>query len=385
MMIARVSIIFACTVFLAGCGKSKSPATTLSEVTKIETVFVKGDPNQLVEGAQSNSLSFINTSNVLLLNEFSLSHVTQFTEKEEIVTKEDTESESAEEGNEPTETDETERAKSRLYSFVKNGREYSYESPATELKLIFLETEGELNLASLRVPGENLNLRPIHYSMKKSGDAFSILAEYNEGEQYSGKVVIAFTFTRKSEAKKIPTTSAVYKYIFGAGIKVPWEQKQNLEISICGQQSEKVEKAYRDGIAQWSEVLNGRLNVSVKMLASYPPFSDLNTNCIYTVKNYQTIYGNRFINAASTIAKGNLFKGNIIDADIMVWVKEHEKVGITLEQSKNLQLVTAHEVGHLLGLHHQFDKSIKSIMGYEGYEFISEYDQEAIARLYPKL
>ncbi len=383
MMIAKVSIMFAIAAFLAGCGnKNKTPAAAKGETTAIETIFVKGNPNQLIEGSQRNQTSFINASNVLLLNEYSLSHVIQYTEKAEIVKKEDTES--AETGNEAEEEDTTEYAKRRLFNFVKTDNEYLYISLASGLSFDFQkDADDVINLEGLIVEKEYYELNPIHYSMKKSGDAFSILAEIQD--ESVGKILIAFTFTKKSEAKKIETVSTLYKYLFGPGIIVPWNQKEILEINICGQQSAAVEKAYRDGVKDWDSALIGRLNVTTRTLISYPPFSDLNNHCIYTVKNYQTIYGNRFVNMASTILKGNLFKGQIIDADIMVWVKENEKYGVTLDQADYLQAVTAHEVGHLLGLHHQFDKSIKSIMSYEDIKYVTSYDEEAVGKLYPRL
>ncbi len=382
-MIAKISIVLACTVLLAGCGKSENPpASAKGEATAIETIFVKGDPNQLIDGSQRNQSSFINVSNVVLLNEYSLSHVIQYTEKAEIVRKEETES--AETGNEAEDEDTTESARKRLYSFVKTSNDYSYVSAASDISFNFHKDENDvINLEGLVVKEDYYKLNPIHYSMKKSGDAFSILAEIVDTDV--GRILIAFTFTKKSEAKKLNTVSSMYKYLFGPGVIVSWNQKENLEINICGQQSAAVEKAYRDGIKDWDEALSGRINVTTRTLISYPPFSDLNNHCIYTVKNYQTIYGNRFVNMASTILKGNLFKGNIIDADIMVWVKENEKYGVSLEQSNHLQAVTAHEVGHLLGLHHQFDKSIKSIMSYDDTAYITDYDKTAVGYLYPRL
>lgn len=67
----------------------------------------------------------------------------------------------------------------------------------------------------------------------------------------------------------------------------------------------------------------------------------------------------------------------------MIWVKENEKFGTVFEETESLQSTTAHEFGHLLGLHHQFDKSLKSIMSYDGTDYVTAYDTEAIARLYP--
>ena len=87
----------------------------------------------------------------------------------------------------------------------------------------------------------------------------------------------------------------------------------------------------------------------------------------------------------TTYISGNLFQGKIIDADVMIWVKENEKFGTTLENTSNLQATVAHEIGHFLGLDHQFDKNITSIMSYARVTYVTSYDTEAIARLYPLL
>lgn len=291
---------------LISCGR-RAENNSLSETTSLETVFVKGDPLNLIQGSQNNSVSFITVNNISSLDDYSLTNVTQYTEREEVVEKADTAT--AETGNEPVEADRTAVTKSSLFSFTKDGNEFVYASSKSQMGFSFTEKFGKLELNKLVMPEGDYPLKAIHYSLKKTQDAFSILTETSDSE--SGRILLAFTFTKKSEAKEIGTTSEMYKYLFGAGVKVPWEQAETLEVDICGLQSPAVERAYRNGMAQWNQALEGRLNIVTKTIYSYPPFSDLNTHCIYTVKDYQTLPGGRFVNMASTITKGNLFKGNL--------------------------------------------------------------------------
>lgn len=378
MMWLKANLVFLGLLLVVSCGRN-TEVDRLSEGTSLETIFVKGDPLNLLDGSDNNNRSVLLLSEIENLKEYSLTDISQYTERELVVEKSDTES--VESGNEAVEDDSTSSYKSQLYSFKKEGNELVYSSPSSRMEFSFVERFGKLNLVSLQVSDWSFDLKPIHYSMKNTGDAFSILAETSDTE--SGRVLLAFTFTKKSKAKEIEMTSTIFKYIFGAGVKIPWEQEQALEVNICGVQSSAVERAYKDGLAQWDQALKGRMKIVTKTLYSYPPFNDLNTHCIYTVKNYQTLPGNQFINMASTMISGNLFKGKIIDADIMIWVKENEKFGTSLGDTSSLQSTTAHEFGHLLGLHHQFDKSVQSIMSYDGTDYLTAYDKKAIALLYP--
>ncbi len=136
----------------------------------------------------------------------------------------------------------------------------------------------------------------------------------------------------------------------------------------------------------WNGALARRLKIVTKTLSTYPPFSDLNTHCIYSADNYQTTFSGEIMNAGSTITIGDTFQGKLVHSNIIIWLKENAKAGIPLDDKsslRRLRRVIAHEFGHMLGLHHQFSDDIESIMSYKGVEWITDYDYEVIARLYP--
>lgn len=368
---------------LAGCGGKKKMDKSFSETTAIENVFVKGDPKALLAGASTRDfLDFINKSNYQKFDEYSLSHVITYTEKEVIIDEKNVRQETnAEAGNEASTSDTTENGKENIFSFSNTGNLYLYSSPKMKVKLQFSEYAGYFILDKVIVDNEKFDLDAIHYSKADYADAFSILAETKDSE--NGTILIAFTFTRKTEPKAIEKVSDYFKFLFGPGVKIGWSQDFVLHMNICGQQDARVENAYKDGIRTWNNALRGRLEVETRILTTYPPFSDLNTNCIYTVNSYYTRADKNLINMASAITKADLFQGRFIDGDIMVWVKENEKYGVSLAQVHNLVETTAHEFGHILGLDHQFDKSIRSLMSYEDERTTSFYDEEAIKQLYP--
>ncbi|MDO9182596.1 MAG: hypothetical protein Q7U04_09315, partial [Bacteriovorax sp.] len=375
----KMSLVIMTLLLAASCGnKTESDTLSSSEIkaitkkTPIKTTFVKGSPLGIIKGSTSNPDSFITPTNLEDFSNYSLVGVDQFTEKEEVVVEE--EDVDIEAGNEAPEEDQSKKGGQILYSFKQVGSDYIYSSNSDKgLNLSFILKNGKLDLISLN---DVYDFKAIHYSQHKSGNAFSIMGTVEDSHE--GKVLLSFTFVKKTFQKEIRKTDSKYKYIYGAGIMIPWNQKEVLNVDICGAPSEVVKNIYKDGIAMWNSTLLNRLTIAIRALFTYPPFSDLNTHCIYTVDNYQTEYSENIFNRGTTFSKGNTSEGNIIDADIMIWVKENAKMGKSLDEIDGLTKVVAHEVGHLLGLAHQFDSDTYSIMGYDGVDWITDYDIDVI-------
>lgn len=85
-------------------------------------------------------------------------------------------------------------------------------------------------------------------------------------------------------------------------------------------------------------------------------------------------------------------RGEIINSNIFLWNDEMLKLGYsfkdanTSNNSYKLSLhVLIHEIGHFLGLHHQFKKDVPSVMSYSSDNFVElqTYDIQAIQHLYP--
>lgn len=375
------SVLFLCLLLtLTACGGKKSKNTGVEGSTSLSTVFVKGDPKQLIKGSTLNQSSFITESNVNEFSDYSLSNIWQFTENETIVEQEDTGN--AETGNEATEDDQTTSVKT-YYSFTKTADGYIYSNPRMKLDLGFSINNGKLELKNLETTYGVYDLKVLHYSQKKSKDSFSVLVELQDSDD--GRVLLSFVFVKKTEQKQIKKVDDHYKYIMGPGVVLPWSQKEVLQIDVCGNQYKSTEYAFNSGLSQWKKALQNKMSIKTNFLKNYPPFSDLNSHCIYTVNDYSTESRQQYMNPASTTTNFDTFKGEIIDADIFVWVKEVEKDGDINNQASYLAGVTAHELGHFFGLDHQFDKNYESIMSYDDTYYMTDYDKEAINNLYPNL
>lgn len=385
MKTKKLIFLLAVMILTASCGSKKNSSQEVSaSQASVQVTFVKGDPSTIIDNTTKDTNSFINSEATIDFDNYTLTSINQFTEKEILV--ESTGETNIESGNEAKETDQTLDADKYLYKFEKGkSNEFAYTSEALPITLNFKTNNlGKLELTDLETDTYVYPLKALHYSLKNTKDAFSILAETTDPTD--GKVLISFTFVKKEEKKLINKVSDYYKYIFGAGVIVKWDQNETLKINICSKyNSFQLNSIYQKSVNTWSYYLKGRLNLETNVLTTYPPFSDLNTHCIYTVDNYQTEYSDDIMNPGTTYTSANKFRGSLLDSDIMIWVKENEKTGSTLEDVYGLSRTVTHEIGHLLGLDHQFSGT-SSIMSYNRHDtYITSYDRGAITTLYPEV
>ncbi|MBK7845443.1 MAG: hypothetical protein IPJ71_17490 [Bdellovibrionales bacterium] len=260
---------------------------------------------------------------------------------------------------------------------------WSFESqdPSQIKFLLNFDPNGKLKIFALQKNEDTkLIITPIHFSCSQDCQMMSFLGRYET--QKSGSTLVAFYWTKNEPTPPIPIGTKVFNYIFGKGVKIPWNNKSPLPVKICGAETRKIEKTIREAVASWTQLLTDRLEIKLEAVDIYPPFSDLNFHCIQIVDNYLVEQNPQIAKEAITIGTSNLITNQMQDSDIFIFAKEREKYGDFFGYIKSLVRTARHEFGHLLTLDHQFE--LESVMSYKPEESqCSLYDAMAIANLYP--
>ena len=357
----------------AACGKKSSKSK--SSVQR-STFFVQGDPESVVAGSTLNPTSFLTSTNVDMIDGFELYSIYTFAERSELMPEESGDIEAGQEAS----TDNELLQERPTFKLKKSYDGVSYESTDAKIIFSFSKSLGSvLNLEQITYSGVDFPVKVLHYSLKQDQEAFSLLVNV---EDSTGKNLMAFTFVKK-KAQNLSTASAYYKYIAGPGVKARWNKAETLKVRLCSPPTASLAYQYRYGITLWSSSLSSLLPFEIETVTSYPPFSDLNFHCIYNVSSYITVAPDTgHANPAATLPQIDRFKGEIIDSDILIFNSEIEKLGVTQEEYGKVGWIIGHEMGHFFGLDHQFDDSIKSIMSYDGIDYITIYDRDAMRTLY---
>lgn len=377
-------IFLACFLpWMVACSEGGSPSPA------VKNYVVKGDPDLIVAGSQMSPQSLLTKDNVQELSHYALHFLVTFQQKEKAKDP------AADQGDlERKNAPPTEESKEISYRVVVQAvdRETTVlEFAGFPIQMVLKEDgAGRLQLVAMKSGQESLDVTALHWSATADKSVFSVLFKYQDA--INGKGVGAIYLKREAEKKKRPLYSRVYQYLAGPGVGVKWNSETTLELEVCGADEDLAHS--RNGVALWSEALKGRLDIRLKATKKFKPFSDLKQRCIYAIDLYDN--APEAYNFGVTVPILDRGSGEIIDSDIIIFNKAFERAKEKLKEKETSEyallyaldryksITYTHELGHLLGLHHQFDGT-KSIMSYEfDATSLSDYDVKAIQELYPK-
>lgn len=357
------------------CGKKSST----SSGNKINQIFVKGNPLVMVNGTEKNKTSFITTSNLDEFNDYVLSGIYIFAQKEIISTEE---SQDIEAGQEATEEDQTEKDLT-VFNMRKAGLGYTFENTRGQISLGFENVAGRLELDHLKLGHTLYGVEIEHYSISPDKSKMSFLLRLETRDD--GHVLLSATFYKNSSKQTISKTSTSYHYLYGKGVMVPWklDATRKVTVDVCpGMEEHMPFSQVKSAIEAWEEPFRyktQKLDIVVREAASCKPFSDVNEHAIHYINKYLTMPDKDAYNPGFAMIHSDLARGNIFDADIVILGSEIAKDKNYGYMQKNRTMT--HEFGHFLGLDHQFDGPM-SIMSYDRVYSLYTYDFSAITELY---
>ncbi len=348
---------------------------------KIRTV-VMGNPMKTIEGATLNSkIDFSFFKDTKALSHFS-SMI--FLEKQSYRTRV-----SPDLAKENAAPEAERRSRARLFevswsentdgspqvSLQRDQRVYTfYTDPNNGRNLLYYQEIGTTYEAVVEV---------LHFSVSEDKQNFSVLfAEHDI--QSGGKCLVAMYYTKKLEGDFLEKINP-FKYLRGLGVAVRWSKQKPIEIELSGQNIDSIKEHVEAGVQQWNLALDSLQTIELKQPEKFYPFSDLNHHGIYYVDSFRIDPRERvaMLGLTSSLDFGT---SHFIDADIFIFKGEFQKDPKRHDPKDRYAKYSRtvwHELGHFLGLHHQFDGT-ESIMSYDFSDNgkISTYDKDAIRALY---
>lgn len=432
MKMCRLGFVttLALSVGLTACSNDKPKAKN------VNVIQIKGDPKVFFKNTTNNSRSTIreeaidfNASYEISVNGFDSKVTKSF---QEMVRDQEPDKSRQEVGTgngataAQTQAQQPAAGNSKSASSAGDGR-YKFQrrsdgtirltsSKANDLAFSFTVKNGSLSLQKLITAAGDLDvittpgIEMVHYSSLPDGSAHSILVYY-----HFQKMLSLFSYNiRKVDRSAIADrkTEAPYNYLGGRGVKVGWNQNAPLQLEMCSPRPNAIARLTEKTVKEWSEPLRGRLEIKLAANSTCPPFSDLTTHTIQVIEGWIEVPGADAMSPGATLNYYSVAEGKMIDSDMILPIAEWQEVlnargagymkansdefidGYLTDVRLSMPFTIRHEMGHMIGLHHQFDPNFPSIMAYmdrlgrSAYESIfglQDYDKNAVQALYPEV
>ncbi|NQY01217.1 MAG: hypothetical protein HRT70_08855 [Flavobacteriaceae bacterium] len=340
-------------------GKTKN-----SKLEDGKLVIPTTTPLALIKGSKLDGRSIFTPENIADFQDFSLVIINKYSSIS--IVRNDTDS---------TEKNRTDNISAQYIDAArKNIAKWTYNDINEEYvmsdnfykQLFFKKHNGKLDL----VRYGSSNAKALHYSLNHKKNAFTILAQ---SEDQNGVIELrSFLYLKREELNNLVKGSENDKFLVN-NIKLPLKDKK-INLSLCGEFSQKEVHVFEQSIKDWQLHEIG-LEIQIVKPKEYPPFSDLNVNCIVPFNGYKVV--SFVLDEAPGFVPGwvDLRQGNTILSSIFINT-DYSYFGTEFEATFK------HELGHFLGLGHDFNPNSTSIMSYNKVKFISKIDLERLKSLY---
>jgi hypothetical protein len=378
----RKLFLLAPLLLLMACGGKEFE----SKSVQMHNFVVSGDPMALVAGTQMNRQNYLTESE---LQNVYLNGLMLFKEKQP-----DSFIESADIApNSIYSSRAYDSAYGKTVRHTKQGTKFVLGSMSAQqgpIEMVLRQVGSQYRLDGILLAGQKqaVPVEMLHISHKKNNRAFSLLFYGNFSLE--GTVLFALNF----EKKGIETQSSFMEralhdlFLFFSPddhLAMKWSDQQTVTLNLCGVNQLAGQRAVL-AYVKWKEAIGSNLDFKVDVLESYPPFSDLNTSCLYQVDSYakEPLNQEQAI-AGSATAFAYQDSGEIFDGDIFIWNQEIRKIAPDTPLDHEVftglyDFVMVHEMGHFLGLAHQWFRP--SVMSYDGHSNLQDYDRNAVQYLY---
>lgn len=407
-MLKRINFfVLIMLIFVASCGKSKKKSDLAALGSGEQNYYIKGELSSLYEGASLNQESFFRASNLKNFNDFvSVGH--QFFSKVGVRQQEpteytklsDDEKKKLRQKGQESSHENIEAESQVLFKFRADGNDWIYSDKKENLSIHFKSVASRIEPYKMTTKtGVNGDLEVLHYSIDhedvRKSTKFSILAKVFLGQD---ELLVSFTFSKKSDTPiiELSANSQDFHYLLGPTKRAILVRGS--EFSLCGIDIAWMREEFQRAYETWNKYLPKNY-IEFNITNTYPPFSDVNTKCIYLIKDFAfSDPEGKNVTAGFVMPRYNVGSREIIDTDMIIGESEWESIFAARKygelndikkkneaKAKNDFFNTAlHEMGHMLGLDHAFDDDHDhdSIMSYRVDKKLTSYDIASIRELY---